>query len=60
YQMFHTSFLTDKSSAGSQTTTDALPVAGTWIVQRSMLGEWKVQVMLDGRPITTQSVMLTH
>ncbi|MGH9709591.1 MAG: hypothetical protein ACRD37_03485, partial [Candidatus Acidiferrales bacterium] len=41
YQMFYTSFLTDKSSAGSQTTTDALPVAGTWIVQRSMLGEWK-------------------
>ena len=60
YQTFRTSFLTDKSSAASQTTTDALPVAGTWIVQRSMLGEWKVQVMLDGRQIATQSVILTR
>ncbi|MHB8410448.1 MAG: hypothetical protein ACYDDI_00715 [Candidatus Acidiferrales bacterium] len=59
YQSFRTTFLTDKSSTGSHTTTNALPVAGTWIVQRSMLGQWKAQLILDGRPITTQSVILT-
>ncbi|MHB8527750.1 MAG: hypothetical protein ACYDD2_16610 [Candidatus Acidiferrales bacterium] len=60
YQSFRTTFLTDKSSGGSQTTTDALPVAGTWIVQRAMLGQWKVQVILDGQPVATQSVTLTR
>lgn len=60
YQSFRTTFLIDKSSSGSQTTTDALPVAGTWIVQRSMLGQWKVQVILDGHQVAQQNVTLTR
>lgn len=60
YQSFRTSFLTNKASSGSQTTSDALPVAGTWIVQRSMLGAWKVEVRLDGQLVARQNVTLTR
>ncbi|MHB8755838.1 MAG: hypothetical protein ACYC92_12925 [Candidatus Acidiferrales bacterium] len=60
YQSFRSAFLIDKSSTRSLTTTNALPVAGTWIVQRSLLGQWKVHVILDGRLITTQTVTLTR
>jgi len=36
-----------------------LPVAGTWIQQRHLLGQWTARVSLDGQLIATQTVELT-
>jgi hypothetical protein len=36
-----------------------LPVAGTWIQQRQMMGEWTARISLDGQVIATQTVELT-
>lgn len=59
YRSFHRGFLVAPGAGGSFSTSDALPVAGTWIVQRSMTGTWTVQASLDGQPIATQHVTLT-
>jgi hypothetical protein len=60
YQSFHRGFLVAPESDGSFSTSDALPVAGTWIVQRSLTGPWTVQASLDGRIVATQTVTLTR
>lgn len=57
YQSFHKAFIVPEGSA-SFSTSDALPVAGTWIVQRSLTGIWTVQASLDGRLVATQTVTL--
>lgn len=36
-----------------------LPVAGTWIQQRHMMGEWTARVSLDGQVIATQTMEFT-
>ena len=59
YQTFRKDFLVAPAAGGSFSTSDALPVAGTWIVQRSLTGKWTVQASLDGQPIATQHVTLT-
>ena len=59
YQSFHNSFLIDRQAGGSHSTSDALPVAGTWIVQRSLTGVWTAEAWLDGRVIARGSVTLT-
>lgn len=58
YQSTQTSFLVPDSSKSSLTMTRNLPVAGAWISQRRITGEWSVRVSLDGNAITTQSVQL--
>ncbi len=58
YQSVETSFLIASSPVGSTTMTGALPVAGTWITQRSLTGNWKVQVSLDGKATASQTVAL--
>ncbi|MFZ0213274.1 MAG: hypothetical protein WBD23_07435 [Candidatus Acidiferrales bacterium] len=59
YQTMRKSFLVDESANGAYSTTDALPVAGTWITERSLTGVWQIQVELDGNVITTSNVTLT-
>lgn len=59
YQSFHNAFLISPEAGGSFSTSDALPVAGTWIVQRSLTGTWTVQAALDGHIVATQTVALT-
>jgi hypothetical protein len=58
YQSTQNAFLTDSSSASPFAVTRLLPVAGTWIPQRQMTGEWLVRVSLDGQVITSQMVAL--
>jgi hypothetical protein len=58
YQATQSSFLVSDASQSSLTTTRALPVAGAWISQRRITGEWSVRVSLDGKAITSQVVQL--
>lgn len=58
YQSFHKGFMVSPNSNGSFSTSASLPVAGTWIVQRSMVGVWTVEAFLDGRVVARQSLTL--
>ena len=58
YQAGQTSFLVGDASQSTMTTTRTLPVAGTWISQRRITGEWSVRVSLDGNAISSQTVQL--
>jgi hypothetical protein len=58
YQTFNTSFAIAANSGGSATTTGTVPVAGSWISQRFLSGNWTVQVSLDDRPEGSQVVRL--
>jgi hypothetical protein len=58
YQASQSSFLVSDASQSSLTTKRTLPVAGAWISQRQITGEWSVRVSLDGKAITTQTVQL--
>lgn len=56
YQASQSSFLVSDASQSSLKMTRTLPVAGAWISQRRMTGEWSVRVSLDGKAITSQTV----
>ena len=58
YQSSQSSFLVSDASQSSLTVKRALPVAGAWISQRRITGEWSVRVSLDGKAITSQTVQL--
>jgi len=58
YQASQSSFLVGGASQSSLTMTRTVPVAGTWISQRRMTGEWSVRVSLDGKAITSQTVQI--
>jgi hypothetical protein len=58
YQATQSSFVVSDASQSSLTMARSLPVAGAWISQRRMTGEWSVRVSLDGKAITTQTVQL--
>jgi hypothetical protein len=58
YQSTQTAFLTDSSSAGSFAVMRMLPVAGTWIPQRQITGDWLMRVSLDEQVVTSQMVAL--
>ena len=58
YQVSQSSFLVGGASQSSLTMTRSVPVAGTWISQRRMTGEWSVRVSLDGKAITSQTVQI--
>jgi hypothetical protein len=58
YQASQTSFLVEDASQSAMTASRTLPVAGAWISQRQITGEWSVRVSLDGSAITTQAVQL--
>jgi hypothetical protein len=59
YQQTQTPFQTPESSTGPLLSIQTLPVAGTWIQQRNIMGEWTARVSLDGQVIATQTVELT-
>ncbi len=58
YQASQSSFLVSDASQSSLAMTRTLPVAGAWISQRRITGEWSVRVSLDGKAITTHTVQL--
>jgi len=58
YQTFNTSFAIAANSGGSATTTGTVPVAGSWISQRFLSGNWTVQVSLDDQLMGSQVVRL--
>jgi hypothetical protein len=60
YQSFADNFQVAAGSQGTASITRALPVAGTWISQRSLTGNWQVQVSLDGQVAATQGLQLTR
>jgi hypothetical protein len=47
-----------EDTVGSPTVSDAMPVAGTFITQRQLAGEWTVQVSLDGAVVGSQKFQL--
>lgn len=59
YQQTQMAFGVAQVSTEPLVAIQTLPVAGTWIQQRSMTGEWTARVSLDGQVIATQTVQLT-
>ncbi len=59
YQTFETTFEIVGSPTGSLTTVQSLPVAGSYITQRSLTGDWRVEVSLEGQFITGGVVTLS-
>ena len=59
YQQTQMAFGVPQGSAEPLVAIQTLPVAGTWIQQRNMLGEWTARVSLDGQVVATQTVQLT-
>jgi hypothetical protein len=58
YQVIETGFRIPTSPSGSFTSVQRLPIAGTFITQRSLTGMWTVQVSLDDAPMTSQTFQL--
>ena len=54
YQTVSHSFGVADGKVGAPAINDVIPVAGTFITQRSQTGEWTIQVLLDGQPVGTQ------
>jgi hypothetical protein len=59
YQQNSTAFAISSDSIQPFVAMRSLPVAGTWIQQRKITGEWTVRVSLDGQLITSQTLQLT-
>ncbi len=58
YQAIESSFLVPSGSTGPVTAVRSIPVAGTFIPQRSLTGMWAVQVSLDDQRVTSQTLRL--
>ncbi len=58
YQTVSHGFAVPDGALGSPTVSDGMAVAGTYITQRQMTGNWTVQVSLDGAVISSQQVTL--
>jgi hypothetical protein len=58
YQVIETGFVIPTSPSGSFTSVQKLPVAGTFITQRSLTGMWTVQVSLDDALMTSRTFQL--
>ena len=59
YQQTSIAFAIPNASTQPFLAMRSLSVAGTWIQQRQITGEWTVRVSLDGQVITSQTVLLT-
>jgi hypothetical protein len=59
YQQTQMAFFVPQGSTEPLVAIQTLPVAGTWIQQRHMLGEWTTRVSLDGQVVATETVELT-
>jgi hypothetical protein len=60
YQQATTAFAIPDDSTEPFVAMRSLPVAGTWIQQRQITGEWTVRVSLDGQVIASQTVQLNR
>jgi hypothetical protein len=60
YQQATTAFAIPENSTQPFVAMRSLPVAGTWIQQRQITGEWTVRVSLDGQVVTSQTVQLNR
>jgi|HubBroStandDraft_6_1064221.scaffolds.fasta_scaffold03882_12 hypothetical protein len=60
YQQTTSAFAIPENSTQPFVVTRNLPVAGTWIQQRQITGEWTVRVSLDGQDIGSQAVQLNR
>ena len=58
YQTVSHGFALPDGTLGSATVSDGMPVAGTYITQRQLTGNWIAQVSLDGVVIGSQQVTL--
>lgn len=56
YQSMSHGFGVTEGVLGSPTVGGAMPVAGTYITQRELTGQWTVKVSLDGTVMAMQSV----
>jgi len=59
YQQTRMAFGVEQGSSEPLVAIQTLPVSGTWIQQRHLMGEWTARVSLDGQVIATQTVELT-
>jgi|SRR5580700_697636 hypothetical protein len=59
YQQTQMAFVVPQGSTEPLVAIQTLPVAGTWIQQRHMMGEWTTRVSLDGQVVATQNVEFT-
>lgn len=58
YQTISHGFGVPEGNLGSPTVSDVMPVAGTFISQRELTGEWTVQVLLDGAMAGSEKFVL--
>ncbi len=59
YQQTQMAFGVQQGTDEPLVAIQTLPVAGTWIQQRHLMGQWTARVSLDGQVIATQTVELT-
>lgn len=59
YEMSQTGFLVSPGADNSFSSVRVIPLAGSWVTQRQEIGPWSVEVSLDGKVISTQSVEMT-
>lgn len=52
------SFVIAEGPAGTATTEEILPVAGTWLTERGQTGAWKLRIAIDTTPVLTRTVNL--
>jgi hypothetical protein len=60
YQQATTAFAIPENSTQPFVAMRSLPVAGTWIQQRQITGDWIVRVSLDDQVIASQTVQLNR
>ncbi len=58
YQTLSHGFGIAEGTFGAPTISDAMPVAGTYITQRELTGDWTMQISLDGAVAGSQKVQL--
>lgn len=54
YQTVSHSFGVPDDKLGTPKIADVIPIAGTFITQRDQVGEWSIEVSLDGQTFGTQ------
>lgn len=54
YQTVSHSFGVPDNKLGAPKIADVIPIAGTFITQRDQVGEWSIEVSLDGQTVGTQ------
>ncbi len=56
YQVQNVSFAIDGTAEGAAQATVVFPVAGSWITERAITGNWNVRISLDGQNILIEPV----